>query len=216
MPRLDTVWVVLLAMPGIAFASPDPARNSRETRVDRRQVAVDRAWNERDAREVAEFERLASTLADASRDRMPGRYREINRQMQVVLTREIQQAQVRSAQAAYEVQRSRRELAGERMEASMSGDAGGMFDVRDERRDLRGDRVDGERAQARYEEMSRIGTMSAALQNPIERGDRAAMKRNVELAQGFLALMRRDLAESVVEGRDDRVELREDRGERAR
>ncbi|HEX6791716.1 MAG TPA: hypothetical protein VF247_10435 [Candidatus Krumholzibacteria bacterium] len=211
MPRLDTVWVVLLAIPSVAFASPDPARNSAETRVDRRQVAIDRAWNERDAREVSEFERLASTLADASRDRMSGRYREINQQLQAAITREIQQAQVRSAQAAYEAARSRRELSGERMEASMSGDAGEMFDVRDERRDLRGDRVDSERAQARYDEMSRIGTMSAALQNPIERGERKAMKRNVELAANFLALMRRDLAESVAEGRDDRAELREDR-----
>jgi hypothetical protein len=57
--------------------------------------------------------------------------------------------------------------------------------------------------------MVRTGTMSTALQNRIDRGDRAAMKRNVELAESFLALLRRDLAAAQAEAAEDRGELRE-------
>ena len=46
----------------------------------------------------------------------------------------------------------------------------------------------------RRDDMIRIGTGAGALQNDIERGNRAAMKRNVTLAESFLDVMRRDLA----------------------
>lgn len=208
MPRLDTVWVVLLAIPVVAFASPDAARNSRETRVDHRQLVVDRAWNERDARELAEFEQLSRALRDANRDRMTGRYREINEKVQAAMTREIGQAQVRSAQAMFDARLSRRQWDNERMQASVSGDAGSLFEPGADAGDLRHETRESEAALARYQEMARIGTLATALQNPIERGDRAAMKRNAELAENFLAMMRRDLAASSIELRDDRAEVR--------
>lgn len=210
MPRLDTVLVLLLAMPGAAFAKTETIRNSREARADRHELAADYDWNERDKRELAEFERFASALRDASRDRMSGRYRDTNTRVQTAMAREIGQAQVKSAQAAYEATRSRRELGSERMEASVTGEPYHMFEARDDRRDLRDDARDHDNATARYEEMARIATMSAALQNPIDRGDRAAMKRNLELANAFLAMMRRDLAASRLEAAEDRAELHED------
>jgi len=210
MPRLDTVLVLLLAMPGAAFAKTETIRNSREARADRRELAADYDWNERDTRELAEFERFAATLRDASKDRMPRRYRDVNTRVQAAIAREVQQVQVKSAQAGYEATLSRRELGAERMEASVTGEPIDMFESRDDRRDLRDDARDHDNTTARYEEMARIATMSAALQNPIDRGDRSAMKRNLELANAFLAMMRRDLAASRVEAAEDRAELRED------
>jgi hypothetical protein len=53
MPRLDTVLVVLLAMPAAAFAT-NTAASHQETRTDHRQLAVNREWNERDARELVD------------------------------------------------------------------------------------------------------------------------------------------------------------------
>lgn len=211
MPRLDTVLVVLLAMPAATFAKSEPIRNHQEVRQDRRQLAVDRDWNERDARELAEFERLAGALKDARQDRMTGRYREINARVQTAMAREIEQAQVKSAQAAQDARLSRRELNNGRMEASLSGDYADMIEPRDDRHDLRDDARDRDHTLARYEEMARIGTMSTALQNPIERGDRAAMKRNIQFTEDFLALMRRDLDATRAEALEDHGELREDR-----
>jgi pilus assembly protein CpaF len=63
------------------------------------------------------------------------------------------------------------------------------------------------------DELVRIGTLSGALQNAIERGDRGAMKRNVVLTEQFLSVMRRDLAATQNERSEDRAELREDRRE---
>ena len=209
MPRLDTVLVVLLAMPTATFANSDTVRNHQETRTDQRQLETDLDWNERDARELAEFEKLAVALRDAGRDRMMGRYREVNARVQAAITREIEQAQVRSAQAANEARLSGRELGDQRMEASVSGDATDMFQTRDDGLNLRDDVRDRDNTLARYEEMARLGTMSTALQNPIENGNRRAMKRNLELTDKFLALMRRDLAASRAETVEDRAEVRE-------
>ncbi len=201
MPRLDTVWVVLLAMPTIAIASTTTVQHRQEILADHRELAADHGWNERDAREFSDFARLASALKDAGQDRMPKRYREVNARIQEAITREIQQAQVKSAQAAQEARLSGRELRAGRMDASVSGDSQDLFDTRDDVRDH-------DNALARYEEMARIGTMATALQNPIERGDRAAMKRNLELTETFLGLLRRDLAAARAEAVEDRVELR--------
>jgi hypothetical protein len=214
MPRLDTVWVLLLAIPPAAFANAQPTRDVREARSDHHRLALDAEWNERDAREVADFERLTMALRDAGRDRMTGRYREVNARVQAAMTREIEQAQVRSAQAEHEARQSQREARGERMEASASGETHDLLQASDDRRDARDDARDRDHALARYREMARIGTMSTALQNEIDGGSRAAMRRNVELAEGFLALMRRDLAAARTESLEDRTELREDRRER--
>ena len=206
MPRLDTVLVVLLAMPAVTFANTDTVRNHQEARVDQRPLAIDQDWNERDARELAEFEKLAIALRDAGQDRMMGRYREVNARVQAAITREIEQAQVKSAQAAQEARLSGRELRDERMEASVSGEMPDMFETRDDVVDLRDDMRDRDNTLARYEEMARIGTMSTALQNSIERGNRRAIKRNLELTDMFLALMRRDMVASRAETTEDRAE----------
>jgi hypothetical protein len=210
MPRLDTVLVVLLAMPAAAFANADTVRNHQEARVDHRPIAIDQDWNERDARELAEFEKLALALRDAGQDRMMGRYRDVNARVQAAITREIEQAQVKSAQAAQEARLSGRELQDARMDASFSGETTDMFETRDDALDLRDDNRDRDNTLARYEEMARLATMSTALQNPIEKGNRRAMKRNMEITEKFLALMRRELAASRAELREDRTELRED------
>jgi hypothetical protein len=201
MTRFDTVWVVLLAMPTVAIASTTTVQHRQEILADHRPLVDDENWNERDARELSDFTRLASLLKDARQDRMPKRYREVNARIQEAITREIQQAQVKSEQAAQEARLSGRELRAERMEASVSGDSPDMFETRDDVRDH-------DNAMARYEEMVRVGTMATALQNQIERGDRAAMKRNLELTESFLGLLRRDLAATRAEAAEDRVELR--------
>ena len=99
-----------------------------------------------------------------------------------------------------EARLSAREWRGERMEASVPGEARALFPLHDDGRDLRDDVRDRDNTLARYEEMARVGTMSTALQNDVDRGRRAAMKRNLELAESFLALMRRDLAAEGQEG----------------
>lgn len=207
MPRLDTVLVLLLAMPAASFAN-DPARNTAERRQDHRQLAVDRGWLERDARELSEFEHMTAALEDANRDRMAARYRDVNASLQQAMDREIDQAAVKSAQAAHEARLSRREARNERMEASTTGTGRDALQALDDGHDRKDDA-----AITRHNELVRIGTLSGALQNAIERGDRGAMKRNVVLTEQFLSVMRRDLAATQNERSEDRAELREDRRE---
>jgi hypothetical protein len=195
MTRFDIVWVVLLATPVVAIASTTTVPHRQAMFADHGGLAADPGTNERDVRELSDFTRLAAALKDARQDRMPRRYREVNARIREAITREIQQAQVRSAQAAQEARVSGRE----QMDASVSGDTQDMFGTRDDARDH-------DNAVARYEEMARIGTMATALQNPIERGDRAAMKRNLELTESFLGLLRRDLAATRAEAVEDRAE----------
>jgi hypothetical protein len=214
MPRLDTVLVLLLAMPAATFANSDPVRNTAERRQDHRQLAVDRTWAVRDANELREFEAMTASLKDALQDRMSSRYRDTNETLLRAMDREIEQASVKAAQAAHEARTSRREARNERMEAATSGDGRDLLQAIDDRHDLRDDRRDRDTAFARHDEMARIGTMAGALQNEIDRGDRSAMKRNLTLAEQFVAVMRRDLAATGRESTEDRAELREDRKDR--
>lgn len=213
MPRLDTVLVLLLAMPAATFATAQPVRNTMDRNADHRQLAVDRDWSERDAREVQEFEQMTTALKDACHDRMSARYREVSANLQKAMDREIEQAGVRSAQAAHEAALSRREFRNERMEAGASGSTRESLQAIDDGHDLRDDARDQDTAMTRHEAMIRIGTLSGALQNDIGRGNRAAMKRNAALADEFLSVMRRDLAATRHETVEDRAELREDRRE---
>jgi hypothetical protein len=213
MPRLDTVLVLLLAMPAASFANTDPVRNTVERQQDHRQLAVDRSAAARDEREVAEFEQMSKTLGDAYRDRMAGRYREVNARLQTAMLREVEQASVKSDQAAHEAQLSDRELRSERMEAGVSGDSRDMLQSGDDRRDLNDDVRDRANAFIRHAEMARIATLAGALQNNIDRGERAAMQRNVALIDQFLKVMRSDVAAMRTETVEDRIELREDRRE---
>lgn len=213
MPRLDTVLVLLLAMPAASFANSDPVRNTTERRQDHRQLTVDRAWAERDAREVGLFEQTTAALKDACEDRMAARYREVNGTLQQAMDREIDQAAVKSAQVAHEARLSRREFRGERMEAHVSGDGRDALQAIDDRHDRRDDARDRDTAMSRHDDMVRLSTMSGALQNDISRGDRTAMKKNVALVEEFLQVMRRDLAATRSEKAEDRAELREDRRE---
>ncbi|HET6462648.1 MAG TPA: hypothetical protein VFH33_02515 [Candidatus Krumholzibacteria bacterium] len=212
MPRLDTVLVLLLAMPALSFANSDPVRNTVERRQDHRQLAVDRTWAERDAQELREFEAMAASLKDAMQDRMAGRYREVNTRLLEAMDREIQQSGVKADQAAHEAGLWR-EFRNERMEASTSGGGRDFLQAMDDRHDLRDDRRDRDNAVLRHDDMIRIGTMAGALRNDVERGDRMAMKRNITLAEDFLKVMRRDVASTRAERAEDRVELREDRRE---
>lgn len=213
MPRLDTVLVLLLATPALSFANSDPVRNTVERRMDHRQLAVDRSWAERDARELREFEAMAASLKDAMQDRMTGRYREVNTRLLEAMDREIQQSGVKADQAAREAGLWR-EFRNERMEASTSGGGRDFLQAMDDRHDLGDDRRDRDSAAARHDEMVRIGTMAGALRNNVERGDRTAMKRSIALAEDFLKVMRRDVAATSAERVEDRVELREDRIDR--
>ena len=192
MPRLDTVLILLLATPALAFAN-EPVRNTIERRQDYRQLALDRAWADRDARELQEFERLVAALRDAYEDRMAGRYRDVDEGLLRAMDREIGQAGVKADQAAHEANLSRREKRNQRMEAAMGGTVDVLQSI-DDAVDLGNDRRDRDTAMLRRDDMIRIGTGAGALQNDIERGNRAAMKRNVTLAESFLDVMRRDLA----------------------
>jgi len=213
MPRLDTVMVLLLAMPAPSFATAQPVRNTAERISDRRQIALDRTWAERDAREVQEFQRLTNALKDAYRDRMNARYSEVNECVLQAMSRETEQAEVKTAQAAREARMSRREWRDERMEANVTGSARDRLEAADDRHDLRDDRRDRDTAALRHDDMVRIGTEAGALQNDIARGNRSAMRRNVSLAEDFLGVMQRDLAATQAERAEDRAELREDRRE---
>jgi hypothetical protein len=206
MPRLDTVLVLLLAMPAATFANSDTVRNTAERQQDHRQLAIDRTWAVRDANELREFEAITASLKDALQDRMSSRYRDTNETLLRAMDREIEQASVKAAQAAHAARVSRRQARNENMEATAGGNSV-LFQVWDANnvRDT---------AVVRRDEMARIGTMAGALQNEIGRGDRSAMKRNLALAEQFVAVMRRDLAATGRETTEDRAELREDRKDR--
>ncbi|HKW15676.1 MAG TPA: hypothetical protein VJS69_14420, partial [Candidatus Krumholzibacteria bacterium] len=122
MPRFETVLVLLLAMPASSFANSDPVRNTVERRQDHRQLTLDKAWAERDGRELHEFEAMTASLRDALQDRMAARYRDVNENMLRAMDREIQQAAVKADQAAHEARLSRREARRSTMEASAGGD----------------------------------------------------------------------------------------------
>jgi len=213
MPRLETVLVLLLAMPAISFANSDPVRNTAERRQDHRQITVDRTQLDRDTQELRAFEQMTAALKDACEDRMASRYRDVNAGVQNAIDREVEQAAVKSAQSAREVRGARREVRGERMEATSTGSGRDALQAFDDGHDRRDDARDRNTAVGRHDEMARIATMSGALQNEIDRGDRRAMQRNVELVEQFLELMRRDLAATQGERSEDRAELREDRRE---
>jgi hypothetical protein len=209
MPRLVTVWALLLATPTVTFANTQLVRHEYEAR----QLAFGQSWAERDARELAEFEQLTGALRDACQDRMSGRYREVNTRLQLAMAREVQQAQVKSDQAAREAQLSERGLGDERMQAGLSGDTPDMLQFGDDRRDMKDDERDHANAFIRHAEMVRVATLAGALQNHIEQGERAAMQRNVALVDQFLKVMRSDLAATRTETAEDRIQLREDRRE---
>lgn len=211
MPRLDTVLVLLLATPALSFANSDPVRTNLERRQDHRQLAVERSWAERDARELSEFETMTASLKDAWQDRMAGRYRDVNTRLLEAMDREIEQAGVKADQEARAAGLSRRELREERMEAATSGDGRDLLQAIDDRRV---DATQRDNAVVRHDQMARLATMAGALRNDVERGDRSAMKRNVALAEDFLKVMRRDVASTRAEQVEDRVELREDRTDR--
>jgi citrate synthase len=200
MPRLDTVLVLLLAIPASSFANANPARNTVEHRQDRRQLAPDRAWAERDAREVTEFESMTAQLRDAMQDRMAARYRDVDEDVLRAMDREIEQAAVKSDQAAHEARVSRRQ-ARNVMGASAGGNTLQAAD----------DQNDRNTALWRHDEMARLGTMAGALQNEVNHGDRTAMRKNLALAEKFLDVMKRDLAANSRERTEDRAELRKDR-----
>ena len=186
MPRLTTTAMVMCLSATSAFATAPPARNAAEPVSNRGQIATERSWKERDARELAEFRQMVAGLCDAHEDRMTARYREINTRMLAAMSREIEQSRLKNAQAAGEENEARRGTAAERMEAGQTGGTGDYLQAIDDRNDHR-------TATNRCDEMQRIGTLSASLKSSIERGDRPAMTKNIELAGGFLALMRADL-----------------------
>jgi hypothetical protein len=187
MPRVETALVLLLAMPATTFANIDATHGATAAGSDHRQPP-DRSQAERNARELLEFEQLIAELHDALEDRMTSRYRAANTTLLAAMTREIDQARVKSDQAAHAERMLRQALRNGRMVA-MSGDGNDWLVVF-------GDGYDGDRtgAIARHEEMKRIGTLAGSLHNEIERGERNAMQRNVTLASEFVTLMRSDVA----------------------
>lgn len=176
MARLETVLVLLLAMPALTFANSNPAR-----------ITLERTWAERDARELSEFEQLTASLKDAWQVRDDERYREVNESLLRAMEREIDQAGVKVDRAARAATLSRRE----NMQAATGGAPGMLQMIEDPHRD-------GDTVMVRHDDMIRIGTMAGSLQNTIDRGDRAAMKRNLSLTDEFLSVMRRDVAATRV------------------
>jgi len=172
MPRLDTVLVLLLAMPALTFANSNPAPNTLE-----------RTWVERDARECREFEQLTASLKDAWQGGDVERYSAVNESLLRAIEREIDQASVKVDRAARAATLSRRE----HMQAATGGTPDVLQLIDDPHHD-------GDTPVVRHDDMVRIGTLAGALQNSIDRGDRSAMKRNLALTDEFLSVMRRDLA----------------------
>lgn len=213
MPRLDTVLVLLLAMPALSFANSDPVRNTVERRQDQRQLAVDNNQLARDSQEVSDFEKMIAALKNACEERMAARYRDVNERVRTAMGREVEQAAVKSAQAARETHLSRRESRNEHMEAATGGDGRDAIQAIDDGHDRRNDARDRDSAVIRHDEMARISTLCGSLQNDIERGDLNAMRRNASLAEDFLNVMRRDLSATQSERVEDRSERREDRRE---
>jgi len=195
MPRLDTVLVLLLAMPALAFANPQPVRNP---------VAVDRTWVERDAREMREFEQLTVSLKDAWQSRMPGRYRDVNESLLHAMDREIEQASVKADQAKREAALWR-EFRKNKMEASTTNAGRDMLQAIDESYGQRDDGRDRDTAIVRRDDMVRIGTLAGSLRNDVSAGDRSAMKRNMSLMQDFLNVMRRDVSAAQRERTEDQA-----------
>ncbi len=172
MPRLDTVLVLLLAMPALAFANSNPVRSTLE-----------RTWAERDARELSEFEQLTASLKDAWQGRDVEHYSDVNESLLRAMDREIDQAKVKVDRAARAATLSRREP----MQAATGGASDMLRSIEDPHRD-------GDTPMVRHHDLVRIGTMAGALQNSINRGDTTAMKRNLSLTEEFLSVMRRDVA----------------------
>jgi len=178
MARLDTVLVLLLAMPALSFANPAPVRSP---------VDVERTWRERDAREMREFEQLTVSLKDAWKGRMAGRYREVNESLLHAMDREIEQASVKADQAEREAVLWR-EFRKKRMDASVTSAGSDMLQAIDDN-----DGRDRDTAIVRRDDMARIATLAGSMRNDIASGDRSAMKRNMSLMQDFLNVMRRDV-----------------------
>ncbi len=212
MKRALTIALVIFGAPSLAGAQA--ARNAREAVVDNRQIALDKAQLQRDAVEVADFEKLVRALEDAREDRMVKRYRDANARVRAAMQREIEQSRRKVGQAGREVRQDRREWRGERMEANATGDPRDHAQAMDDRHDLRDDRRDRRSSADRLREMERIAAEAAALADDLAPGRHEKIDRNQALAGEFLSLMREDAAATTAELSEDRRERREDRRER--
>lgn len=172
-------WLVVTFVAIPALFAVDVVQNA--TQAGQRDYVIDKADMTRDHKEVAEFHRLLVAMDDALQKNAVERYTSLNRRLQAVMERELEQARqkaIDSGRAAPAV-----------MGADMIDPFGGMGD---------GPAVSPVREttiQKRAQEMEKLLDRSGMLSYGINHGDSASYTRNAAVLDRFFKLMRDDLVE---------------------
>ena len=172
-------WLIVafVAMP--ALFAVDVVQNA--TQANEREFLLDKSEMTRDHKEVAEFHRLLVAMDDALQKNAVERYGSLNRRLQTVMERELEQARQKAIDAG--------RAAPVVMGADMIDPFGGMSDGPSL------SPVQETAIQKRAQEMEKLLEKSDALSYGLNRGDSGACTRNAAILDRFFKLMRDDLAE---------------------
>jgi len=172
-------WLIVAFIAIPALFAVDVVQNA--TQANEREYLLDKSEMTRDHKEVAEFHRLLVAMDDALQKNAVERYTSLNRRLQAVMEREVEQARqkaIDSGRAAPAV-----------MGADMIDPFGGLGD---------GPAVSPKRetaVQKRSLEMEKLLQRSGALSYGLDNGDSAAYTRNAAILDRFFKLLRDDLEE---------------------
>jgi len=172
----------ILVLAGFVAVVPTASALARPTSTNETPtvapaVAIPAAEQARDASELRQFETLVSEMLAASEDRGSEQYRSLNTRVLEAMEREVDQARIRRARLMNRGERPMQSGLGDVIPST--GKHPSNVESKERKSQL-----------ARCDEMTRLGGLSASLQNDIARGDQDAMEENEKLVKKFLETMR--------------------------
>jgi len=172
-------WLIVAFVAIPALFAVDVVQNA--TQANEREFLLDKSEMTRDHKEVAEFHRLLVAMNDALQKNAVERYASLNRRLQAVMERELEQARQKAIDAG--------RAAPVVMGADMIDPFGGMSDG------PALSPVEETAIHKRAEEMEKLLEKSGVLRYGLDHGDSGAYTRNAAILDRFFKLMRDDLAE---------------------
>jgi hypothetical protein len=216
-----TVGWLLAVLAGSAAAGTEPdetVRNTAERVQDHAAVARDRRSVTDDTMDRDWTQAALDEYVESRARRDESALRGLDERVASHLAAESGEAARETAQAAAETRQSRREVRSDRRElrenhresAPAVERADDHRDRRDDRRDRRDDRRDAAVEVAHQERLTAIRDEWVELAGTMEE---KALDRKVGLLRELVALAGAEVRQGVVEGAEDRREVREDRRE---
>lgn len=194
-------------------AQKDRKANTLERASDRKEVSTDKKQLQRDRNELAAFNALTAAFREAFQNRDGNKIARLKGEILLAMDREVQQANVKIAQADQEKNKSRVEAANSSKEAHQDRTVRDLANRVDDKKDLKDDKYDmHDRVrrrdnQAKLYEAMKIATFAF---------DGRALKKaeaNREILTAFIKTMENDIEATEKELHEDKSELKEDRQE---